>query len=98
MEDQPKHRFLKFVLLYGATVLLFVCYIFFISNHNIKTHRELNKKIENLERKISHTKNQIGNVYTFDQLYADSALLEKYVREQLNMHKEKEDVFIIVHE
>ena len=47
---------------------------------------------------ITHTKNQVGNVYTFDQLNTDSVLLEKYAREHLNMHKENEDVFIIIHE
>ena len=37
-------------------------------------------------------------VYTYEQLIADSVLLEKYGREQLNMHKPNEDVFVILHE
>ena len=80
------------------TFLLFLAYFFFISDHNLKTHRDLNRKISNLEDKISNTKNQVGNVYTFDQIMADSALLEKYGREQLNMHKPNEEVFVILHE
>ena len=87
-----------FVILYSLTLVLFAVYFFFISEHNYNTHRSLNRKINNLENKITYTKNQIGNIYTFDQLNADSTLLEKYAREQLNMHKEDEDVFIIVHE
>ncbi len=96
-EGQKRHRFRFFAILYGVTVIVFLVYFFF-SNHTIKKHQELNRKIDNLEKKITYTKNQIGNIYTFDQLYADSNLLEKYVREHLNMHKANEDVFIIVHE
>lgn len=99
MDEEKKGKRTKFfVILYSITLILFVVYFFFISEHNFKTHRSLNRKINNLENKITYTKNQIGNIYTFDQLNADSTLLEKYAREQLNMHKEDEDVFIIVHE
>ena len=100
MEQTPKSRsrFRFFAILYVVTFLLFLAYFFFISDHNLKTHRDLNRKISNLEDKISNTKNQVGNVYTFDQIMADSALLEKYGREQLNMHKPNEEVFVILHE
>ena len=100
MEESPKSRsrFRFFAILYVVTFLFFLAYFFFISGHNLKTHRDLNRKISNLEDKISNTKNQVGNVYTFDQIMADSALLEKYGREQLNMHKPNEEVFVILHE
>lgn len=99
MEEEKKGKRTKFfVILYSVTLVFFAVYFFFISEHNFNTHRSLNRKINNLENKITYTKNQIGNIYTFDQLNADSTLLEKYAREQLNMHKEDEDVFIIVHE
>lgn len=97
-EGSNKHRKHLFLILYSATIIVFAIYFFFISDHTIKTHHELNRKIDNLESKITYTKNQVGNVYTFDQLHADSNLLEKYAREHLNMHRESEDVFIIVHE
>jgi hypothetical protein len=51
-----------------------------------------------LENKITNTKNQVGNVYTYEQLIEDSVLLEKYGREQLNMHRPEEDVFVILYE
>lgn len=97
-ENKSNHKIRFFVILYIVTFILFAAYFFFISDHSYKTHRSLNRKIDNLENKITHTKNQVGNVYTFDQLNSDSTLLEKYAREQLNMHKENEDVFIIVYE
>ena len=97
-QPKPRSRFTFFTILYVVTLLLFLAYVFFLSDHNLKTHRDLNRKITNLEEKISNTKSQVGNVYTYEQLIADSALLEKYGREQLNMHKPNEDVFVILHE
>ncbi len=99
MEEERKNNRTKFfVILYSITLVLFAVYFFFLSDHTVKTHRSLNRKINNLENKITYTKNQVGNIYTFEQLNADSNLLEKYAREQLNMHKEDEDVFILIHE
>ncbi|MBO6079595.1 MAG: septum formation initiator family protein [Bacteroidales bacterium] len=97
-QPKPRSRFKFFTILYIVTFILFVVYFFFISDHNLKTHRDLNRKISNLENKITNTKNQVGNVYTYEQLVADSVLLEKYGREQLNMHRPEEDVFVILYE
>lgn len=97
-EPTPRSRFKFFTVLYIVTFAVFLVYFFFISDHNLKTHRDLNRKINNLEERITNTKNQVGNVYTYEQLIADSVLLEKYGREQLNMHKPNEDVFVILHE
>ena len=100
MEETPKprSRFKFFAILYVVTFLLFLAYFFFVSDHNLKKHRELNRKISNMEEKIVNTKNQVGNVYTYEQIVADSELLETYGREQLNMHKPNEDIFVILHE
>ena len=100
MEPTPKSRsrFKFFAVLIAVTLLLFAAYFFFLSDHNLKTHRDLNQKISNLEDKITNTKNQVGNVYTYEQIVADSELLETYGREQLNMHKPNEDIFVILHE
>jgi len=97
-ESKPRSRFKFFTVLYIVTFAVFLVYFFFISDHNLKTHRDLNRKITNLEERITNTKNQVGNVYTYEQLIADSVLMEKYGREQLNMHKPNEDVFVILHE
>ncbi len=95
---KPRSRFKFFAVMYALTLILFAAYFFFLSDHNLKTHRDLNRKISNLEEKITNTKNQVGNVYTYEQLAGDSVLLEKYGREQLNMHKPNEDIFVILHE
>jgi len=97
-DPKPHSRTRLFAILYVATTLLFLAYFFFFSDHNLRTHRDLNHKIANLEEKITNTKNQVGNIYTYEQLMSDSTLLEKYGREQMNMHKPDEDVFVILYE
>lgn len=87
-----------YLLVYGGTIVLFLLYFIFFSEHNLKTHRDLNRKIGNLENRITSIKNQVGNAYTYEQLSADSTLLEKYAREHLNMHRPDEDIFIVVYE
>ncbi|MCL1850366.1 MAG: septum formation initiator family protein [Bacteroidetes bacterium] len=82
-----------------ATVIAFLVYLLFFSENNIYKHRELNLKIKQLDENIAKTKNQINNTYTFEQLENDTAgALEKYAREQLNLQRPNEDVFVILYE
>jgi len=88
-----------FMIVCGITVLIFSLYILFFSENNIHKHQELNLKIKHLDENIAKTKNQINNTFTFEQLENDtSGMLEKYVREQLNLQKPDEDVFVVVFE
>jgi Septum formation initiator. len=86
------------LILFGVTTILFVLYMVFFSDNNLSKRRELDKKIDNLEKSITDTKNKIENNYSYDQLKSDSSKLEQYGREKLNMQKKDEDVFIIVYE
>ncbi|MBP5664463.1 MAG: septum formation initiator family protein [Bacteroidales bacterium] len=86
------------LILFGVTTILFILYMVFFSDNNLSKRRELDKKIDNLEKSITDTKNKIENNYSYDQLKSDSSKLEQYGREKLNMQKKDEDVFIIVYE
>jgi cell division protein FtsB len=90
----------KFLLIISViTTVVFFVYLLFFSENNIKKHQELNTKIKHLDENIAKTKNQINNTYTFEQLENDTAgKLEKYAREQLNLQKTGEDVFVVVYE
>ena len=86
------------LILFGVTTIQFILYMIFFSDNNLSKRRELNKKIDNLEKSITDTKNKIENNYSYEQLKSDSNKLEQYGREKLNMQKKDEDVFIIVYE
>ena len=81
------------------TVVVFFIYLLFFSENNIYKHRELNLKIKQLDENIANAKNQINNTYTFEQLENDTAgKLEQYAREQLNLQRADEEVFVVVYE
>jgi len=83
----------------GITLVFFLLFLLFFSENNIYRHRELNLKIKQLDENITNAKNQINNAYTFEQLEDDTAgKLEKYTREQLNLQRKNEDVFVVVYE
>ena len=90
----------KFLLIFsGITVVIFFVYLLFFSENNIYKHQELNLKIKQLDENIANTKNQINNIYTFDQLENDTAgILEKFAREQLNLQLPNEDIYVVVYE
>ena len=87
-----------FIALYLITFVVFFLYVTFFSDSNFARHRELNRQITNLESQIARTRNHISNENEFHDLVKDPKLLEKYGREQLDMHKFGEDVFIFVYE
>lgn len=87
-----------FIILYSSTIILFLLYILVISDHNLARHIELQKKITKLDNNIIRTKNQINNQFTYTELKNNPKLLEQYAREQLNMQKEDEDVFVITYQ
>jgi cell division protein FtsB len=89
-----KKFFKPFPILYAVTFVLFLVYLLFLSDGKISRQRELNKNIKELKLKLDKHKQQINEDYTFQKLINDSNLLEKYAREELNLHKANENVFI----
>ncbi len=81
--------------LYVGTVLAALVYFFFVSDNNLMRHRQLNAKAEQLEHEIFKLQNYIQNSYSYDEISNNPKLLEQYAREQLNMKKADEDVFIV---
>ena len=90
----------KIVLIISVTtIVIFLLYTLFFSENNIYKHRELNSKLKQLDENIANAKNQINNIYTFEQLENDTAgILEKFAREQLNLQRADEDVFVVMFE
>lgn len=86
-----------FIVIYSLTLVVFLFYLCF-SDNNLKKHRELNREIKYVERKIVEKQKEIDKVYTKAALEKDSNLREQFIREELDLQKTNEDVFIIVTE
>lgn len=85
----------KKIVLYTVTIVFALVYFFFLSDSNLGRHKQLDKKANQLENETYKLQNYINNSYSYDEINKNPKLLEKYAREQLNMKKADEDVFIV---
>ena len=83
------------ILMYITVFVLPLLYVYIFSDSNIKKHRDLDAKAAKLKTEIARLNNFVSNRYSYEEISGSPVLLEQYAREQLNMKKENEDVFII---
>lgn len=86
-----KRRF----IMYFATLIIALVYIFAFSDSNYRRHRKLDTKIEEYESEISKQQKNLEEQRTFENIQDNPQLMERYRREVLNMKKSDEDLFII---
>lgn len=86
----------KWLIVYGITLLIFLVYICFLADYSLLKQHELKKKIQIMDNKINKINNTVSNTSSYEEISQDPKLLEKYAREQMNMQKEDEDVFIMI--
>lgn len=84
-------------ILYLCVFLFPLIYVYFFSDSNIKKHRSLDVKAQKLQSEIERLNSFVSNSYSYEEISASDSLLEKYAREQLNMKKPNEDLFVIEH-
>lgn len=89
---------IPFKFLYIGTLILFFVYILFLSDNNVRRHIELSKQIRDIESNLNKINNYIVTNHNTGELFSNASFREQYAREQLNMSKEDEDVFIFVYE
>ena len=87
----------KWLIVYGITLVVFLVYICFLADYSFLKQHELKKKIKIMDNKITEINNTVSNTSSYEEIKQDPELLEKYAREQMNMQKEDEDVFIMIH-
>ena len=96
-EQQPKsHRSFYNKWLYSLGLVVLSCaYIFLLSDSNIRRHRQLNQQTRTLKYEIAKVENLTKNDYTYEEISKNPKRLEQYVRENMNMQRPEEDVFVI---
>lgn len=88
----------SFKFLYIGTLVLFSVYILFLSDNNVKRHYELSKQIRDTENNLNKINNYIVTDHHLDELFSNSFAREQHARENMNLSKKEEDVFIFVYE
>jgi cell division protein DivIC len=81
---------------YLITSALFVIFLVYISENDVFTMFERNKKLQNLQKSEQHLTKLINDTrQELNLLKTNNQTIEKYAREKYLMKKENEDLFII---
>ena len=94
-QPKPRHRFYNKWLYSLGLVVLSCAYIFFLSDSNVRRHKQLNQQAKTLRYEIAKVENLTQNNYTYEEISKSPKRLEQYVRENMNMQRPEEDVFVI---
>jgi cell division protein FtsB len=82
---------------YGLTVIIFVVITFFIGDSTVLDQISYNQQIKQLEKEIEYyNKEKESNLEKLNAIQSDENGLEKFAREQYNMTKSDEELFLIV--
>lgn len=95
--DTPvnKKRWVTRIIMYVATLALFLAYIFFASDSNLKKHKRLEAKAKQYEQVNASQKALLDKAREYENIQVDTFMMEKYRREVLNLKKADEDLFIV---
>lgn len=94
-ETTPKHKMWRRITIYALAFMLPLLYVAFLSDSNYTKHRQLDEKINEIEKENAKVSSYLEEAHSSDEIKNNQALMEKHIREELNMKKNNEDVFII---
>ncbi|HBL74057.1 MAG: hypothetical protein A2W90_12680 [Bacteroidetes bacterium GWF2_42_66] len=84
---------------YFLVFISFFVWIMFFDEHNLLQHYQNRDKLRQLEEQEEFYREKIeADQRKFYELQTNDENLEKFAREQFQMKKENEDVFIIIEE
>ena len=100
MEEKNKHSILNIIRnKYFIASILFLVWIAFFDEHSFVAHKENKRRLKYLKEQQVYYKNNIAtDQRKLQELNAGKEELEKYAREQFNMSKPNEDLFLVVQE
>lgn len=92
-KENPTVKFLS--NRYFLILLIFTVWMIFFDENSFLNHYDLDKEIDKLEKSVDYHKKEINHDKKIikDLKHPDS--LEKFAREEYNMKKKNEDIYII---
>ncbi|MGV6832697.1 MAG: FtsB family cell division protein [bacterium] len=89
---------INFKNIFIIILIIFSVWMIFFDANSWFIHRELNKDIDKLEQEKEYYKNEIAkDKKEIEKLSTDEGI-EKYGRQEFNMKKENEEIYIIEYE
>ncbi|MDL2322525.1 septum formation initiator family protein [Bacteroidales bacterium OttesenSCG-928-A17] len=90
-------RLLSKVNKYWLTVIIFLVITFFIGDSTIMHRISYDRQIIDLENQIDQiSREREGNLEKLESLQSDNETLERFAREEFQMTKPNEELFLIV--
>lgn len=91
--DKPLVRFItnKYVII----LTTFIVWMLFFDENSYLTHREFNKEIDKLNSEKEYYNNEINHDKELINKLKNKEELEKFAREEYNMKKDNEDIYLI---
>ncbi len=83
---------------YVFITLIFGIWMVFFDENSLLNHLEFNKEINKLNEEKEYYKTEIDKDKELINKLKDKEELEKFAREQYNMKKENEEIYIIKHD
>ena len=80
---------------YVIILIIFVVWMSFFDENSFLNHREFNKEIDKLQNQKEYYESQIDQDKELIDKLQSQEELEKFAREEYNMKKEDEDIYII---
>jgi cell division protein FtsB len=80
---------------YVIILSIFIVWMGFFDENSLLNHHEFNKEIEKLDNEKKYYESQINQDKELINKLKDKEQLEKFAREEYNMKKENEDIYII---
>ncbi len=80
---------------YVMILAIFVVWMIFFDENSWINHEEFDNEIEKLKSEKDYYKSQIDADKNFINKHNDREELEKFAREQYNMKKENEEIYIV---
>ena len=90
-----KNTLKPFRNIFLVVTVIFIVWMLFFDANSWLIHRELNKEIENLNTKKEFYEREIKSDTKEIKKLQTPEGIEKYARENYNMKKENEDIYII---
>lgn len=82
---------------YAITIIVFGIWMMFFDNHNFITQIRLSRSLHDLEREKEYYLREIEKDRQATlELMTDTLTLEKFGREQYQMKRDNEDIYLVV--
>ena len=99
---KTKNKYLKYLKpfknIFVLILIVFCVWMLFFDAHNWFLHNELNKEIDKLEDEKEYYKSEIEKDKKSIQELKNDDNLENFAREEYNMKKDDEEIYIIEYE